>query len=125
MLDRRDAWHERVVAAWERHADGIQVPATVIVETCQLLSDRVGTHAEEGFLRGVARGEFLTAELEPEDYARAAELVGAYADLPLGFVDASVVALAERLTSDTVLTVDRRHFGIVRPRHVERLRVVP
>ena len=51
--------------------------------------------------------------------------MGAYSDLPLGFVDASIVAMAERLAFDTVLTVDRRHFGVVRPRHVERLRVVP
>ena len=125
LLDRSDAWHERARIGWERRADAIAVPAPVIVEVCQLLAYRVGPRAEEGFLASVAKGEFPTAALEPEDYARAAELVGVYADLPLGFVDGSVVALAERLDVETVLTTDRRHFSVVRPRHRERLRLEP
>lgn len=51
--------------------------------------------------------------------------VGIYHDLPLGFVDASVIALAERTESDSLLTTDRRDFSVVRPRHVERFRLLP
>jgi len=54
-----------------------------------------------------------------------AELVDQYADFPLGGTDASVVALAERLGAETIVTLDRRHFGQVRPRHVERFRLLP
>lgn len=46
-------------------------------------------------------------------------------DLPLGFVDASVVAVAERLGERQVATLDRRHFSVVRPRHVKAFRLVP
>lgn len=97
----------------------------MVVEVCYLLADRIGPVAEEAFLASIARGEFLLEALEPEDYARCAVLVGIYADMRFGFVDASIVAISERLRSDTVLTTDRRHFSVVRPRHVERLRLEP
>jgi predicted nucleic acid-binding protein len=48
-----------------------------------------------------------------------------YRDLPLGMVDASVIALTERLGTDTVATLDHRHFEAVRPRHVQRLNLIP
>jgi predicted nucleic acid-binding protein len=59
------------------------------------------------------------------DTIRIAELVGRYRELPLGTVDASVVAAAERLGVEEVATTDRRHFNVVRPAHVERLALVP
>jgi len=59
------------------------------------------------------------------DWLRIAELVATYRDLPLGTVDASVVAAAERLGIAAVATLDRRHFGVVRPRHVESLALLP
>ena len=63
--------------------------------------------------------------LADADLARAADLMTAYADLPLGFVDASIIAMAERLGITTILTTDRRHFAVVRPAHCDRLRLVP
>ena len=49
------------------------------------------------------------------DWLRIAELVAHYRELPLVTVDASVVAMAERLSVTTVATLDRRHFGVVQP----------
>ena len=54
-----------------------------------------------------------------------ADLMDQYADFPLGAADASVVALAERLNTDLIVTIDRRHFGVVRPRHCEAFRLLP
>jgi uncharacterized protein len=51
--------------------------------------------------------------------------VASYRDLPLGTVDASIVAAAERLGITDVATVDRRHFGVVRPRHVDAFTLLP
>ena len=67
----------------------------------------------------------LVANLELEDYARAIELVEKYADLPLSLVDASVVAIAERLEQDTIATLDRRHFSVIRPLHIDAFTLVP
>lgn len=57
--------------------------------------------------------------LAADDWRRAAELVIRYADLPLGAVDASVVAVAERLGLAEIATIDRRHFSVVRPRNID------
>lgn len=54
-----------------------------------------------------------------------ADLVEQYDNLPLGGSDASVVALAERLGVTTVMTLDRRHFSVVRPRHVATFTLLP
>jgi uncharacterized protein len=54
-----------------------------------------------------------------------AELVDTYAGLRLGGVDASVVAVAERLNVATVATLNRRDFMVVRPRHVKALTLIP
>jgi len=101
------------------------VPATVVQETAYLMGARQGPRAEASFLRIVANGEFTLEPLDADDLTRAADLVDAYADFPLGFVDASIVAIAERLDIRTLLTTDRRHFGVIRPVHCERLRLLP
>jgi len=67
----------------------------------------------------------VLAELSAVDLERTAELVEQYASLPLGAADASVIALAERHNVTTVLTLDRRHFTIVRPRHVGSFELFP
>ena len=59
------------------------------------------------------------------DYPRIRELIDRYRDLPLGFVDAAVLTVVERLRETRLATLDHRHFAIVRPRHVPALRLVP
>ena len=66
----------------------------------------------------------MEAPLQNE-WARIADLVEQYADFPLGATDASLVALAERLETDLVITLDRRHFDVVKPLHVQRFRLLP
>jgi hypothetical protein len=63
---------------------------------------------------------FGVAEVEEGDISRIAELVEQYVSLPLGIVDATVIAIAERLNLTEVATVDRERFSIVRPKHVPR-----
>jgi len=63
--------------------------------------------------------------LTPGDWERVAELVDTYADLHLGGVDASLIALAERLDLREIATLDRRHFTVVRPRHIEAFELLP
>lgn len=125
LLDRSDSWHERVRRWWEQPLGEIVLPATILPQITSLLGRGVGSHAEEAFVRALAAGEFAVEPLEMDDLARAAELMGTYAGLPLGFVDASIVALAERLEVTSLLTTERRRFSVVRPKHVERLKLVP
>jgi predicted nucleic acid-binding protein len=97
----------------------------VVTEVAHLLADRIGPHAENAFARSLAAGELLSEPVLDADWPRIAELVQQYEDLPLGIVDASVVALAERLEVGTIATLDHRHFGTVRPRHVEAFELMP
>jgi predicted nucleic acid-binding protein len=125
LVDRSDAWHERVTAWWKHAPRQVVIPVSVLPEVSYLLQTRIGPEAEQAFIRAVAEDEFITEPLEPEDILRAAELMREYADLPLGFVDATVVAIAERLDVRTILTTDRRHFGVLRPQHIKAFELLP
>lgn len=121
----RDRNHERCVAFLSQAPRPLIVPALVVTEVAYFLADRVGRVAESAFARSLRDGELLVEPVEPPDWARIVELVDEYDDLPLGIVDASVVAACERLAVATLATLDHRHFSVVRPRHCEALTLLP
>ncbi|MGH7719432.1 MAG: type II toxin-antitoxin system VapC family toxin [Gemmatimonadaceae bacterium] len=125
LIDRKDAWHARVKAFWARTAEEIVVPAVVLPEITYLLLRRIGAHAELAFTRAVADGDFVLDLPTSEDVERAADLMAIYSDVPIGFVDAALTAAGERLGVLGVLTTDRRHFSIIRPRHAVAFRLLP
>lgn len=96
-----------------------------MTEVAYLIGTRLGARAEVRFLGSLAAGELIVEHVAAPDWMRIAELVARYADLPLGTVDASIVAMAERLKVSTILTLDERHFRVVRPSHVEAFTLVP
>ena len=89
------------------------MPTLVITEVTYLLATRLGPDAEVRFLGDLAAGNLLPEPVAAGDWLRIAELVARYRDLPLGTVDASVIATAERLATTDIATVDHRHFTIV------------
>jgi len=99
------------------------LPSPVLTEVCWLLER--WPKIEAAFLEQVAEGAFELVQLSPNDLVRMAELVRDYADFPLGAVDASVIAVAERYKADRIAKIDRRHFSVVRPRHVGALTLLP
>jgi predicted nucleic acid-binding protein len=121
--DADDRDHARVLETLEDGALRLVIPALVVAEASYLIGSRLGPLAEARFLGGL-EGMDVEAPL-PSDWARIGELVEEYADFPLGATDASVVALSERLDTELVITLDRRHFGAVRPRHRASLRLLP
>jgi len=123
LADRRDAWHARVRTYLRSHSDTLLAPVTILPEVAYLLRERIGAHAELAFASSVANGEIAVEGLGRRDVARAAQLMSAYDWL--GFVDATVIAAAERLKMSSVATTDRRHFSVVRPAHIERFMLVP
>lgn len=124
----RDVHHRACVDLFtSAHLAGEQlvVPAQVVTEVCYLLAREAGPRAEAPFLTSLADGDFGVIGLETSDWRRTAELVMKYADLPLGAVDAAVIAVAERLEVGEIATIDKRHFGVVRPRHVAAFTLLP
>ncbi|MDI3387256.1 PIN domain-containing protein [Streptomyces sp. B-S-A8] len=127
LTDRTDAHH---TACRDWYADvnprNLAVPAPVIAEACYLIALRCGAEVEATFLEDLAHGWYGTVTaIMPEELLRASELVRRYADFPLGGTDACVMAVAERLKTVRVCTVDRRHFATVRPLHAPAFELYP
>lgn len=125
LIDASDHWHAPVEDWWRRNRAEVVLPAPILSEVAYLLQTRIGAAAEEAFVQAIADAEFVVESLDDEDYPRIADIMRSYSDFPLGFVDASVVAVAERLVARDVLTTDRRHFGVVRPKHARALTLLP
>jgi hypothetical protein len=123
-----DANHQPCVelfASLRLNNERLIVPPFVVTEVCYLLARSGGAKPEAAFVRSLATEDFTVAPVTPAWLERTADLIGQYADLPLGMVDASVVALAEQLGVNEVATLDRRHFSVVRPRHTSSFVLLP
>ena len=107
-----DPHHAACVAAMTRRGFDLLIPTLCVAEVCYLLGSRHGSEAEARFVRGLA--DFRVVAPEPADWLRIGDLVRTYRDLPLGSTDASVAVLAERMGTSRILTLDRRHFSVVR-----------
>lgn len=125
LLDAGDRDHARCVALADGTREPLVVPAATLVEVDYWVRKRLSADAWRIFVEDIARGAYLLDATDERDLSRAAELEEQYDDLPLGFVDASVIAVCERLGEKKVATLDRRHFSIVEPRHVKRLEILP
>jgi len=123
-MDRADQDHEACVRLLSTEEQLI-VPAPVLVEVAWLASRRLETSAFAAFLTDIDEGSYRIADLTRADYSRVNELCSRYADLPLGFVDAAVLAVVERLSEHKLATLDHRHFRVVRPRHTASLHLLP
>lgn len=121
--DSDDADHAASVDALADPELRLVVPALVVAEATYFAGRRLGAAAEAAFLRGLA--DVDVEGPDRTDFARMAELVQQYADLPLGGTDASVIALAERLDAAVIVTLDRRHFTVVRPSNREPFELLP
>lgn len=118
-----DPAHSSCVATLRTPGQHLIIPALCVAEAAYLIQRHQGPQVEARFLRALA-GFDVQAPTD-EDWPRIADLVEEYADFPLGGTDASVVAMAERLNTDLLITLDRRHFSAVRPQHREQFRLLP
>lgn len=123
VTDLDDEDHERCVAVLQRGDLHLVIPALVVAEVTYMVGRRLGPAAEARFLTSLRNFDVEAPAVD--DWERIAELVERYGDFPLGGTDASVVALAERLATQWVVTLDVRHFAAVRPRHCETFRLLP
>jgi predicted nucleic acid-binding protein len=119
--------HHEVCSAFLRFPrDELGVSVVAVGEVCHFFKRSPHQPRPEAtFVRWLADGAVRPLAPDRDDYSRMAELVEQYADLPLGAVDASIIAIAERLGVTRIATVDRRDFAVVRPRHVGAFELVP
>ena len=77
------------------------------------------------FLVELAASDIRLESIHFEDLERVNEILEQYADSQLDFTDATIIALAERENINRILTLDRRDFGFVRPRHCDYFELLP
>jgi predicted nucleic acid-binding protein len=125
LVDAADDDHQEVARYVLNTEDVLLVPVTVLPEADFLIAERVGVRGELALLQDIVAGGFGLESVTVADVARSAELIDQFADSDIGFVDASIVAVAERLAITRILTLNRRHFGVLRPRHCSYFTLVP
>jgi uncharacterized protein len=125
LLDAGDPAHAPSVAMVEEVGEDLVVPTCVLVEVDYWVQKLLGQKAWDIFVDDVSSGAYRLERLTAPDLERAAELERQYHELDLGLVDASVIALCERLGETKVATLDRRDFSVVRPNHCTSLRLLP
>ena len=124
VIDADDSLHAACAAALESETN-LFLPEVVLPELAYLILRELGYPILTSFLRSISAGELVQVPSTTQDLARAADLLEKYADNKVDFVDCAIVAMAERLNVTKVLTVDRRHFTIFRPKHCEYFEISP
>lgn len=125
LADAKDKWHGKAAEFTDSFRGKIIVPSPVIPEACYLLNSYLGQSAEAAFIKSLSERELVVEHFNPDDLTRASELLRKYGDSNIGFVDASLAAIAERLKICKILTTDRRHFSIIKPRHCREFDLLP
>ena len=123
--DRDDADHDACMRLLEGDRGPLVTTALVVAEAAYLIDRQLGPHAEATLYDSILQGALHVEDLGRADWERIRELVVTYADLRLGGTDASLVAIAERLGASRIATLNRRHFSVTRPRHIDGFDLVP
>ncbi|MDQ2680322.1 MAG: PIN domain-containing protein [Candidatus Eremiobacteraeota bacterium] len=125
IYDADDVHHLAVRNAIAGLREAVHIPTPCLGELDYMLRKRLGVAAELDFLGEVRTGRFILEPLKLADAARCSELIEQYESLDLGLADASVVAIAERLQTSRVLTVDYRDFQTLRMRDGKAFTIIP
>jgi len=125
LADSRDVNHQPAVDTAAVIDDLLILPITVLPEICYLVESRLGHTAMRRFVDTVAVGDFQVESVNIDDLSRVTEVLDQYAGARVDFVDATIVALAERLKVTRILTLDRRHFELFRPQHCAAFEILP
>lgn len=124
-LDTADRAHEPCAELIAEPDEDLVIPALVLGELDYWCRTRLTGDVWLSFLRDVLGGTYRIEHPTSGDLKRCEELQTTYADLEVGVVDASVLAVVERFGETKLATLDHRHFGTMRPRHVEALELLP
>ncbi|HWF26056.1 MAG TPA: PIN domain-containing protein [Solirubrobacteraceae bacterium] len=113
-FDASDAHHRAVTTAVEAEPGPFIVSPYVLVELDYVLATRHGVNAQLAVLRELTGGAWTLPCCEVIDVREAGDVVERYRDQDIGIADASIVVLAGRFKTDRILTLDHRHFRVIR-----------
>ena len=125
LTDLTDLNHDCVLAVVQSINEPLLLPSFVLPEVCYLIASRLGHQAMRKFIANLVVSGVQIESMMATDLERVGQILEQYADSQLDFVDAVIVAISERLRITRVLTLDRRDFSIMRPRHCDYFEILP
>ena len=125
LFNVREPRHEDVRKVVEKDLEPIVVSPFVVAEVDYLVATRLGVDTELRVLRELSAGAYHLAGFDEADLQSASAVVEQYRDQDIGVADASLVVLASRHRTKSILTLDRRHFSVLRPLEGGRFRLLP
>lgn len=125
LMNSNERHHAACVQTASTVKGRLIVPLTVLPEIAYLLDSRLGHHVMRQFVHQITQPVWTLVAPDSADLVRAASVLDQYQDSRLDFVDATLVAIAERLRIERILTLDRRHFQIIRPSHCTAFELLP
>jgi predicted nucleic acid-binding protein len=125
LFNRREPAHAEVSRVIVSEPDLLVVSPYVVAELDYLVATRFGVTAELAVLAELTGGAYELAALGAADVDRCAEVIERYRDQAIGVADASLVVLADEYGTKRLLTLDHRHFDVVRPIGGGRFTIVP
>jgi predicted nucleic acid-binding protein len=125
LNDAQDRNHAAAVHYLQNLTAQLFLPTPVLPELCYLLHSRLSHVAMQRFLTGLLQSDIELVPIINTDLIRAVEILARYADARLDFTDSMIVAMAERLDIERIMTFDRRDFSLIRPQHCSAFEVLP
>lgn len=125
LTNPKDRNHDRVLNVARILNDKIIIPTPVLPEISYLIASRLGHNCMRRFLNELVINDSTFEAITANDLKRVVEILEQYAESQLDFVDATIIAIAERRKICRILTLDRRDFSIVRPRHCSYFEILP
>lgn len=113
-FDASDAHNSQVSQVIEDDPGPFVVSPYVVAELNYLLAKRCGVAAELAALAELSGGAWELASIAAGELDEACGVIGRYRDQNIGLADASLVVLARRYRTDRLLTLDQRHFRVIR-----------
>jgi uncharacterized protein len=124
-FDASDAHYASVSSVIAADPGPFVVSPYVVAELDYLLATRRGVPAELAVLGELAGDSWELASLDPSDLRAACAVIDRYQDQAIGAADASLVVLAHRYRTDRLLTLDHRHFRVIRTATGRPFRLLP
>lgn len=113
-MNAGDNAHHRVAAWLDALDDDLVTTPLVLAEVDHLVATRGGRTAITALRQDLVAGAYLV-EWWPEAISTAVRIAEQYCDNGVSLADASLVALAERVDTTDIATLDERHFRAMRP----------
>jgi uncharacterized protein len=125
FFDTDEPDHQSVSAVVDGTTEPLVVSPYVVAELDYLVASRLGVSAELAVLGELTGGAWDLPAIGIEDLVQISAVIERYADQNVGVADASIVILADRYRTRTILTLDHRHFDVLRPLDGGRFRILP